>query len=272
MGPGEGHRPATLDHRHEVCKARDVGGAGRARAHQRRHLWDHAAHHHLLAEQVPGAGEQRAHGLLDPRPGAVEQPHQRDPLGERQLPQARDFELSGHTHRARHHREVVGDNRDQPAVDLAIPGDCTVGGRVPALHRALGEVRPAVDAELDEGPLVDQQGQSLAGRELLTGVLSGHLLLSPTQLGQLPARSKILGEWAQQAGGGRLCAQGAICARGLASCSMRDGLKVRRLTLHFVTPRGAYVNKTPTVQARLALANGRRAGRLDLARWEHETP
>ena len=56
---GERHRAAALDHRHEVGEARDVGGAGRARAHQRGDLRDHAAHHDLLAEQVPGAGEQR---------------------------------------------------------------------------------------------------------------------------------------------------------------------------------------------------------------------
>ena len=166
-GPGERHRAAALDHRHEVGEAGDVGGAGGARPHQRGDLRDHAAHHDLLAEQVPGAGEQRADGLLDARAGGVEQPDERDPLGQRQLAQARDLQLAGHPHRAGHHREVVGAHGDQPAVDLAVAGDHAVGGRVHAVHRALGEVRAAVDAELDERALVDQQREALARGELL---------------------------------------------------------------------------------------------------------
>ena len=51
-GPAKSHRAAALDHRHEVGETRDVGGAGGARPEQRRDLRDHAAHDHLLAEQV----------------------------------------------------------------------------------------------------------------------------------------------------------------------------------------------------------------------------
>ena len=87
--PGERHRAAALHHRHEVGEAGDVGGAGGARPHQRGHLRHDAAHDHLLAEEVAGAGEQRAGRLLDARAGRVEQPDQRDALRERQLAQAR---------------------------------------------------------------------------------------------------------------------------------------------------------------------------------------
>ena len=41
---------------------------------------------------------------------------ERDPLGQRQLAQARHLQLAGHPHRAGHHREVVGGDRDQPPV------------------------------------------------------------------------------------------------------------------------------------------------------------
>src|SRR5215212_6046239 len=61
---GQRHRAAALDHRDEVGESGDVGGARRARAHQRGDLRDHAAHHHLFFEQVARAGEQRADGLL----------------------------------------------------------------------------------------------------------------------------------------------------------------------------------------------------------------
>ena len=151
---------------------------------------------------MPAAGEQRPHRLLDPGAGRVQQPDERDPLGERELAQARDLELAGHAHRAGHHREVIGGDRGQAAVDLAVAGDHAVGGGVLAVHGALGEVRPPVDPELDERPLVDQQRQPLARGQLLARVLGGDLLLAATEPDLLAPCTQIFGERAQQAGGG----------------------------------------------------------------------
>ena len=87
---GQRHRAAALHHRHEVGQPGDVRGARRAGAHQRRHLRDHAAHRSTSSRnRWPGAGEQRARGLLDARAGRVEQPDHRDALAERELAQAR---------------------------------------------------------------------------------------------------------------------------------------------------------------------------------------
>ena len=155
---------------------------GRARAHQRGHLRDHAARDHLLAEQVAGAREQRADRLLDPRAGRVEQPHERDPLGQRQVAQPGDLHLAGHAHRPGHHREVVGAHRDQPAVDLAVAGDHAVGRRLLALEPAHGVVDPGVDAQLRERAVVDQQVEPLARGELLLRVLARDPLLAPAEL------------------------------------------------------------------------------------------
>ena len=203
--PGERHRAAALDHRHEVGQAGDVGGAGRARSHQRGDLRDHAAHHDLLAEQVPGAGEQRAGRLLHARAGGVEQPHERDALGQRQLAQARDLDLAGHAHRAGHHREVVGAHRGQAPVDLAVAGDHAVGRGVDAVHRALGEVRAPVHAQLDERAVVDQQRDALARGQLLALVLRGDLLLAAAEPDARSPLLEVLDERSQQRGGGLLC-------------------------------------------------------------------
>ena len=62
---GQRHRALPGHHRHEVRQAGDVRRARRARTHQRGHLRDDAAHHHLLAEQRPVPREQRADRLLD---------------------------------------------------------------------------------------------------------------------------------------------------------------------------------------------------------------
>ena len=197
--PGERHRAAALDHRDEVGQAGDVRGARRARAHQRRDLRDHAAHHDLLAEQVAGAGEQRADRLLDPRAGRVEQPDERDPLGQRELAQARDLDLAGHPHRAGHDREVVGADGDHAPVDAAVAGDHAVGRRVAALHRALGEVRLGVDAELGERPVVDQQRDPLARGQLARLVLARDPLLAAAE--PCAARAARAGPRRASAGG-----------------------------------------------------------------------
>ena len=158
----------------------------------------HAAHHDLLAEQVARPGEQRAGGLLDARAGGVEQPDERDALGQGDLAQARHLHLAGHAHRAGHDREVVGGDRHEPSVDLPVARDHAVRGRLLALHRALGEVRPAVDAQLDEGALVDQQGEPLAGGQLVALVLLGDLLLAAAELGLLAALVQVVDQRAQR--------------------------------------------------------------------------
>ena len=204
MRPGQRHRAAALDHRDEVGEARDVGGAGGARAHQRGDLRDHPAHHHLLAEQVAGAGEQRADRLLDARARGVEQPHERHALLQRQLAQARDLQLAGHPHRAGHHREVVGADAGHPAVDAAVAGDHPVGGRVAAVHRALGEVRLRMDAQLGERALVDQQRDPLARGQLAGGVLARDPLLPAAEPRQRAPLGEVLGERAHAARGFRI--------------------------------------------------------------------
>ena len=195
---GQRHRAAALDHRHEVGQAGDVGGARGAGPHQRGDLRDDPAHRHLLAEQVARAREQRAGRLLDPRSGGVEQPDEGDPLAQRQLAQARDLELAGHAHRAGHHGEVVGANGHQAALDLPVAGDHAVGRRLLVRHRALGEVRPPVDAQLGEGALVDEQRQPLAGGELVLLVLALDLLLAAPRAGTLAALVQVVHQRAQR--------------------------------------------------------------------------
>ena len=91
----------------------------------------------------------------------------------------RDLDLAGHAHRAGHHGEVVGDDRAAAAVDLAPAGDHAVGGRLPALHRALREVRAAVHADLDERAAVDQQVDPLARGQLALARAAASIFSAP---------------------------------------------------------------------------------------------
>ena len=65
-----------------------------------------------------------------------------------------------------HDREVVGGDRDEPPVDLAVAGDDAVGRRLLALQAAHGVVDAGVDAELGERARVDQQLDALARGQL----------------------------------------------------------------------------------------------------------
>src|SRR5262249_9822477 len=91
-----------------------------------------------------------------------------------------------------HHGEVVGGDRGRAAVDVPPAGDHAVGGRLAFVHRALGEVRPGVDADLDEGAVIDQQVDPLPPGELAPPVLDRGLLLPPAEFGRLAALVEVL--------------------------------------------------------------------------------
>src|SRR5439155_19991245 len=65
-------------------------------------------------------------------------------------------------------------------------------------------VRAAVDAELHERPLVDQQVDPLAGGELARVVLLGDLLLAAAEPGALAALLELLRELGERSGPGKL--------------------------------------------------------------------
>ncbi len=194
VGAGERHRALADHHRHEVRERRDVGGARGAGPEHRGDHRDHARHHDLLLEEVARAGEQRPRGLLDPRAGGVEQPDERHALRQRHLAEPSDLELAGHPHRAGHHGEVVGGDGAAAAVDVAPAGDHPIRRSLLPLHVPLREVRPAVDAELDEGARVAEQVDPLAGGELAALVLEGDLLLAAAELRLVTAGVDVLGE------------------------------------------------------------------------------
>src|SRR5262249_23633265 len=76
-------------------------------------------------------------------------------------------------------------------------GDDAVGRRLLVLQTADRVVDAAVDAELGERTLVDQQVDALTGRELVLGVLARNALLAAAELGGLAARLKVFDQRTQ---------------------------------------------------------------------------
>ena len=223
------------------------GGPRRARAHERRHLRDDAAHDDLLAEEVAAAGEERADRLLDPRAGAVEQPHEGQALGQRQVAQAGDLDLAGHAHRAGHHREVVGRHRHEPAVDLAVAGDDAVGRRLLALQRAHRVVDAGMEAHFGEGAGVDEEVDALARGELVGRVLLGDLLLASAELGLGAALVEVLDQGPEDRGRGVGAHGAGLSSSGATACastSLSSGVEKQ-------------VISAPTIRARAATSANR---------------
>ena len=114
---------------------------------------------------------------LDAGAARVEQPDDRDALAQRQLAHAGGLALPDLAHGAGEHGEVVGDDGDAPAVDVADAGDDAVGREV-ALGGEAGVHRVGELAVLDERARVDQQVDALPDRELAHAALAGDPLVA----------------------------------------------------------------------------------------------
>ena len=174
----ERHVAGALHHGDEVGQRRDVGGAGGARAHHGGHLGHHAGEDRLLTEELAGAGEPAgADRLLDAGARRVDEPDHRDALGVGDLPSPVALGLGVSPHRAGHDREVVGDERSEPPVDLAEAGDHAVGRCLPAGQIGRDAGVGGVDTDLGEGVLVEEPADALPDRQLAGRVLPGHRLV-----------------------------------------------------------------------------------------------
>ena len=176
----EGQRALASHHGHEVREPRDVGGARRARADHGRHLRYHAAHQHLLAKQVSAGSEGADHvGMMtapgvDARARGVDEPHHGPASTEGHGPEARHLLFAGLPDAAALHREVVGGDAHHAAIHLAEGAHHAVCRSVVALSRSAH--LPAVKTDLEELAVVEQQVETLAGRELSPLVLARDLV------------------------------------------------------------------------------------------------
>ena len=161
VGTGDEHVRGVLHHDDEVGHRGRVDRAARARAHDRRDLRDHAGREHVAREDVAVAAE-RHDAFLDARAGAVvEADERRAGLG-REVHHLADLLGEGAGERAAEDGEVLREQEDQPAVDLAVAGHDAVARDLLLFHP---EVGAAVDDEaigLDEGARVEQQLDALA--------------------------------------------------------------------------------------------------------------
>ena len=159
-----------LDHEDEVGHRRRVDGAAGARAHDHADLRDHSGALDVADEDV-AVGAERDDALLDPgAAGVVEADHRRADLGGEV--HHLDHLLGHHlAERAAEDGEVLAEDEDGAAVDLAVAGDHGVAPGPVLVHLEVGGAVTDEGVELLEGARVEQLLDPLAGGHLALGVL-----------------------------------------------------------------------------------------------------
>ncbi len=189
-GAAEIHRRVPLDHDDDVGEAGDVGTAGRAGAEEAADLGHLARERDLVVEDPPGAATtgEEVDLVGDAGAGGVDEPEDRQLLAQRRLGGPDDLLHGSRAPGAGLDRGVVGDDDRRPPVDLAPAGDHPVGGQ--PLRRGVG-----VATVLDEGALVEEQGDPVADVHLALGVELGLRLLRRTcrgRVGRLETLPQVL--------------------------------------------------------------------------------
>ena len=164
VGAGDEHVARVLHHEDEVGHGRRVDVAAGAGSHDHRDLRDDAGGQHVAQEHLAVAAERR-HAFLDARAAGVEQADDRRAVLQRHVLDLDDLLGVRLRQRAAEHREVLGENIDDAAVDGAPAGDHAVAGDFGLLHAEVVAAVLDIHVELLEGVLVDQQLDALAGGE-----------------------------------------------------------------------------------------------------------
>ncbi len=141
LRPGDEHMAGALHHEDKVGECRRIDRAARARPHDGRDLWNHAARQRVAQEDFGIAG-QRRHAFLNARAAGIVQPDHRRAGLQRQVHDLADFERVGFRERSTQHGEILRENIHDPPVDLPVAGDKSVAIHHLLVHSEVGGAMP----------------------------------------------------------------------------------------------------------------------------------
>ena len=188
--PGYVHLPDARRHEDEVRQRGGVGRATGRRPKYHRDLRHHARSPHVPVEYV-AVSREAVHPFLDARAAGVYQPDHRCPVRHRQVHHFAYLLSHRLRQRPAQHREVLRIDIDEPPADLPV----ACNHRVAEVSLAFeSEVRRAMHHEgvqFLEGAFVQQQLDSLAGRQLAAAVLRLDAPLPAAERGLLSHSGKL---------------------------------------------------------------------------------
>ena len=211
VGAGDEHVRGLVDHDGEVGDGGGVDGAAGARAHDERDLRDDARGADVAEEDLAVEAE-RDDALLDAGAAGVVEADDGAADLHREVHDLDDLLAEDLAEGAAEDGEVLGEDRHLATVDHAVAGDDAVAvGPVLVLAEVVAAV-PGVLVHLDEGALVEEHLDALAGGLLAARVLLldgalgpgvGHLGDASLQVGELAGRRAEVGPGADSASGVR---------------------------------------------------------------------
>ena len=190
VGAGDEHLAGLVDHDDEVGQRGGVDVPTGGRAHDQRDLRDDAGGVHVALEDLAVEAEGD-HALLDARAAALVDADDGAAVLDREVLDLDDLLAVDLAERAAEDGHVLAEDRDRPAVDVAVAGDDAVAEGALGVH---AEVRGAVAGELvelGERARVQQRLDALAGGHLAGGVLLLHGALGARVLGLLDAALEV---------------------------------------------------------------------------------
>ena len=170
VGSGDEHVRGAVDHDREVGDRGGVDVAAGAGAHDQADLRDHAAGVHVAAEDL-AVQAQRDDALLDAGAGALVDADDRAAGLDGEVHDLGDLLAVDLAQGAAEDREVLGEHARLAAVDGAVAGDHAVAVRAALLEAERRGAVPGQLVELDEGALVEEHLDPLAGGLAALGVL-----------------------------------------------------------------------------------------------------
>ena len=193
VGAGDEHVGGAVDHDREVGDRGGVDVPAGAGAHDQRDLRDDAGGVHVAAEDLAVEAEGD-HALLDAGAGALVDADDRAAGLDREVHDLGDLLAVDLAQRAAEDGEVLGEHAHLAAVDGAVAGDHAVAVGAVLLQPERRRAVPGQLVELDEGALVEEHLDPLAGGLAALGVLlldrlgraGVHRLVEPpVEVGQL---------------------------------------------------------------------------------------
>ncbi len=190
VGTGDEHRRGLVDHDREVGDRGGVDVPAGAVAHDQADLRDDAGGVDVAAEDL-AVEAQRDDALLDAGAGSLVDADDRAAGAHRQVHDLGDLLAVDLAERAAEDGEVLAEDADHAAVDLAVAGHHAVAVRAGLLQPERSGAVAGELVELDEGALVEEHLDALAGGLAALRVLLLHGLRRPGVHGLVEASLEV---------------------------------------------------------------------------------
>src|ERR1022692_4036439 len=226
---GDEHVAGRLHHEDEIGDGRRVDGPAGAGSHDGGDLRDHATGQRVAQEDI-GVAAQRQHAFLNARAAGIVEADDGRAVLHGVVHDLTDFLRVGFRERAAEDGEVLRENVDEAAGDVAVAGDEAVAGDNLFIHAEVAAAMCDELVELFEGAFVEEQFDALAGGELALFVLAVLAVFAAALLGRGVAAVELLelvhafdcsrgGRRASRAGAGCWVLGGGLCGFVL-NCSL----------------------------------------------------